>query len=1335
MGQQTLQTIIAISGRVDNSFGQIGEALIGLGSQIDGISQKIIDFGKESVETYVKYDDAMRETQAVGGYTAAEMEKLDALNRQIAQTTTYSNLQSANAMVLIAQAGMGVEDTYSLLPSVLDLAMAGNLDLADSVDYLLSSLTSMGYGMEYASTLTDQMAKTAAIGMTDIDTLGESMMRLGSASGEFFSSSEEILTILSAMSQFGHDQRGAQAGTWLRNFMLSLAAPAGSIDDIVDAMEQLGIAQEEIDAYAENKSNGQAAMAVQSLMEQGLKVYDEHGKLLPAIDIIKSLRDTVRGSAEYSQDLTELTGALNAAGGDIDSFLANTEGLTDNALYNVFAKIFGKRGITTAMNLISISDEEWDQTFAEIVNADGFAQSMSDTMQGGLGGALRELEAAYTEFQTTIGESLAPAVENVAGWLKEIVTSLSNMDEGALDALVSQTSVIAAAGPGLLLVGGAFRMIGHLLTPGGKWVLAAMGITMLASAIKALDEADFANQFGDLKLDPSSFTEYVDSLGTSFETAYADVNEFNTALGNAVTQYTTASETFKTNLITNMLTGATLTADDIATLEGLGDQMHAAIMSGIENNYAADMQTITNAFGGDELAQEDSTWSHIIQVLEIGFNNVVSRANELSQELREAMTSAFDDGTLTGDEIAGIQSIMDEMNEVMAMQTSADNYAAQQTLLRKAQTMGLDSLQELSDLEKERQDQVMESLYAAQDSAYGNLAATLDYQVAHGTVLEDGTVITREYADQLLADLKTRQASEASKYHENFIPFTMSLYEEAIGSSDLGDTWEGLRGFADSVLAKGTITESDYNAYQNGYGLTERNRVAELSKWYVDALGGYDQIMADVADLQATQGKTADKIAADAATANRLLQMLTMYDLSTVNGYGGLADTEQTTAYASVNGYSAEEARRQAESLDDSGMMELAWDYMRDAIERGYSFDFENLMSGNFTDTGYQSGLQSIVDRLKEVYDFGAIEIPKGLESIADYYAAYQLMYGDINPEDYLIGAVKTPEVTEYSAEIAKQTIAAVGGGMDAYLAEIGNGQDARDVNAAWSEMSREARTEYQNMVDALQEVYDFDRVLAGETNMFAEASSAFRDDAAVYSLLYGNASHDLEKYKITAEIDPVIDEGAVQDAAGSQEIKVPVEPEVPEDTGELEMPSTVTGAAEAAQAAHSDAQIVMDDPLAQAVHVSDNGSAAATRGAIASTFSTPITQYINVVQRGGGGLMNRLAKYADGGRADEPSIFGEAGPEWAIPEEHSERTAWLLDAARQASGFTWPELLTRNGGLNAGGGNTPSQLIYSPTIIANDANGVEQRLIEDKARLEKWYQDKQLHDDVEVYA
>ena len=184
--------------------------------------------------------------------------------------------------------------------------------------------------------------ETASIGMTDIDTLGESLMRLGSGAQMFTGGSVEILSILSAMSQFGHDQRGTQAGTWLRNFMLSLAAPAGSIDDIVDAMEQLGIAQEEIDEYAESHSTGVAAAAVDSLVEEGLRIYDANGKLLPAIEIIKSLRDTVRGSDKYADDLSALTSALDQAGGDIESFVSQTEGLTDNALYNVFSKIFGK---------------------------------------------------------------------------------------------------------------------------------------------------------------------------------------------------------------------------------------------------------------------------------------------------------------------------------------------------------------------------------------------------------------------------------------------------------------------------------------------------------------------------------------------------------------------------------------------------------------------------------------------------------------------------------------------------------------------------------------------------------------------------------------------------------------------------------------------------------------------------------------------------------------------------------------------------------------------------------------------------------------------------------
>lgn len=168
-----------------------------------------------------------------------------------------------------------------------------------------------------------------------------------------------------------------------------------------------------------------------------------------------------------------------------------------------------------------------------------------------------------------------------------------------------------------------------------------------------------------------------------------------------------------------------------------------------------------------------------------------------------------------------------------------------------------------------------------------------------------------------------------------------------------------------------------------------------------------------------------------------------------------------------------------------------------------------------------------------------------------------------------------------------------------------------------------------------------------------------------------------------------------------------------------------------------------MTAQFGQKIEVTDDGTAEETRTEIEQVFAEPITQTVNVQRSGEGGSGGKEKKgfwsflgFAEGGRSEEPAIFGEDGPEWAIPEEHSSRTAQLLDAARRGSGFTWKEILERNGGLNAnphsGGSRT---LVYSPTIYARDADGVEARLLEDKARLEKWWRERALREEVEVYA
>lgn len=120
-------------------------------------------------------------------------------------------------------------------------------------------------------------------------------------------------------------------------------------------------------------------------------------------------------------------------------------------------------------------------------------------------------------------------------------------------------------------------------------------------------------------------------------------------------------------------------------------------------------------------------------------------------------------------------------------------------------------------------------------------------------------------------------------------------------------------------------------------------------------------------------------------------------------------------------------------------------------------------------------------------------------------------------------------------------------------------------------------------------------------------------------------------------------------------------------------------------------------------------------------------------------GSIGKILGFAEGGRSAEPAIFGEAGPEWAIPEEHSTRTAELLNQARRASGFTWGDLISRNGGLNGTPNSKTIHLTYAPTINAGNADGVERALAQDKNRLmammRSMMDEMNMRDDAEVYS
>ena len=249
-------------------------------------------------------------------------------------------------------------------------------------------------------------------------------------------------------------------------------------------------------------------------------------------------------------------------------------------------------------------------------------------------------------------------------------------------------------------------------------------------------------------------------------------------------------------------------------------------------------------------------------------------------------------------------------------------------------------------------------------------------------------------------------------------------------------------------------------------------------------------------------------------------------------------------------------------------------------------------------------------------------------------------------------------------------------------------------------------------------------------------------DDFAMFDLLYGEASTHAEDYRITipADVDvqgvesldmepvplPILPHVEGEDSVQAlQEQGVTVD--VDGDTAEL----TATIDAEdgktlleyvSGDAADLSMSIMAEDGKTLLAYVT--GDASALAAAINSYNGRTIT--VNISGR---------RMFAEGGRATSASIFGEAGPEWAIPEQHSERTAELLNAARAASGFSWGEILTRFGGLNSNPANQTTTFVYSPVIHAQDASGVEEVLRADKARMEKWFEEKKMRDSVEVYS
>ena len=193
-------------------------------------------FVASSVSVGAEFDKSMSQVAATMGKTTDEISDLREFAQEMGRTTAFSATQAADALNYMALAGYSSEESMAMLPTVLNLAAAGSMDLATASDMVTDASSALGLSMDETTEMVDKMAKASSQSNTSVAQLGEAFLTVGGTAKDLAGGTTELSTVLGILADNGI--KGAEGGTALRNIMLSLEAPT---DKAAAAMKDLGL--------------------------------------------------------------------------------------------------------------------------------------------------------------------------------------------------------------------------------------------------------------------------------------------------------------------------------------------------------------------------------------------------------------------------------------------------------------------------------------------------------------------------------------------------------------------------------------------------------------------------------------------------------------------------------------------------------------------------------------------------------------------------------------------------------------------------------------------------------------------------------------------------------------------------------------------------------------------------------------------------------------------------------------------------------------------------------------------------------------------------------------
>ena len=198
----------------------------------------ILYAGAQLMAPGVQFDADMSKVQALTRLSKDD-EQLAAMRaqaRQLGADTMFSATDAAQGQGYLAMAGFNPQAILDAMPGMLDLAKAGNEELAATSDIASNILTGMNLQAKDMGRVGDILVGTFTRSNTNLQMLGETMKYVGPVASSVGQDIETVAAMAGKLGDAGI--QGSMGGTALRAILSRLSAPPKAA---ADALNELGI--------------------------------------------------------------------------------------------------------------------------------------------------------------------------------------------------------------------------------------------------------------------------------------------------------------------------------------------------------------------------------------------------------------------------------------------------------------------------------------------------------------------------------------------------------------------------------------------------------------------------------------------------------------------------------------------------------------------------------------------------------------------------------------------------------------------------------------------------------------------------------------------------------------------------------------------------------------------------------------------------------------------------------------------------------------------------------------------------------------------------------------